>query len=68
MTPDASQHDPSPEYIRALLSATGMTGREVAQAIGVSPRMLRYYIAESGAHCPAPYAVQFALESLALGD
>lgn len=65
MTPDASNHDPRPEYIRALLSRTGLTQREAARRIGVSERMMRYYVASSDAdHRDAPYTVQYALERL----
>ena len=65
MTPDSSKHDPSPEYLRALLDRAGVSQREAARRIGVSERMMRYYLApESADYRPAPYAVQFALESL----
>ena len=65
MRPDASKHDPRPEYLRALLDQAGMSQREAARRIGVSERMMRYYLADdSVGHRPAPYAVQFALESL----
>lgn len=65
MTPDASNHNPSPEYLRALLDRAGVSQREAARRIGISERMMRYYLApESADYRPAPYAVQFALESL----
>lgn len=64
--PDATQHDPRPEYLRALLDRARLSQREAARRIGVSERMMRYYLAEPGAdHRPAPYLVQFALECLA---
>lgn len=63
--PDASLHNPSPEYLRALLARAGLSQREAARRIGVSERMMRYYLApESADFRPAPYVVQFALESL----
>lgn len=63
--PDASLHDPRPEYLRALLDQAGVSQREAARRIGVSERMMRYYLAdESADHRPAPYVVQYALESL----
>lgn len=62
--PDASKHDPRPEYLRALLVEAGLSQREVARRIDVSERMMRYYLAEGAANRPAPYKVQLALESL----
>jgi hypothetical protein len=65
MTPDATKHDPSPEYLRALLARAGLSQREAARRIGVSERVMRYYLAPASAdYRPAPYVVQFALESL----
>ncbi|MFT4178270.1 MAG: helix-turn-helix transcriptional regulator [Thermomonas sp.] len=64
--PDASGHDPRQEYLRSLLVDAGLSQREAARRIGVSERMMRYYLAdESADHRPAPYVVQFALEELA---
>ena len=65
MTPDATKHNPSPDYLRALLDRAGVSQREAARRIGISERMMRYYLApESADHRPAPYLVQFALEAL----
>jgi transcriptional regulator with XRE-family HTH domain len=66
VTPDASKHDPRPEYLRALLRQAGVSQREAARRLGISERVMRYYLAdESADHRPAPYPVQFALEALA---
>ena len=66
MTPDARKHDPRPEYLRALLRQAGVSQREAARRLGISERVMRYYLAaESADHRPAPYPVQFALEALA---
>ena len=65
MTPDATKHNPSPDYLRALLDRAGVSQREAARRIGVSERMMRYYLADAD-NRPAPYVVQYALESLAL--
>lgn len=68
MTPDSSKHNPGPDYLRALLERAGVSQREAARRIGISERMMRYYLAPPDAdHRPAPYAVQFALEALASG-
>jgi len=67
MRPDASRHDPSPDYLRALIARAGLSQRAAARRIGISERMMRYYLADAGtpAHRPAPYTVQYALERLA---
>lgn len=62
--PDASLHDPRPEYLRALLERAGISQREAARKIGISERMMRYYLADGGAHRAAPYTVQFAIEAM----
>ena len=71
MTPDASKHNPRPEYLRALLAQSGMSQREAARRIGISERTMRQYLAGSrrladgrSLPCLAPYSIQFALESL----
>lgn len=66
MIPDATKHDPSPEYLRALLARAGLSQREAARRIGVSERVMRYYLAptDSPGYRPAPYTVQYALEQL----
>lgn len=67
MKPDSSLHDPRPEYLRALLESAGLSQREAARRIGVSERVMRYYLADpsTGDYRCAPYPVQFALEQLA---
>ena len=65
MTPDATLHNPDPAYLRGLLLAAGVSQREAARRIGVSERVIRYYLApEAADYRPAPYVVQYALESL----
>ena len=66
MKPDASKHDPRPEYLRALVDRTGLSQRATAERIGISDRLLRYYLAPeiSGDRRVAPYPVQYALEQL----
>lgn len=66
MTPDATLHNPDPAYLRGLLQRAGLSQREAARRIGVSERMMRYYLAPESANCrPAPYVVQYAIERLA---
>jgi hypothetical protein len=67
MTPDATQHNPAPAYLRGLLASAGLSQREAARQIGVSERVMRYYLAAewSEGYRPAPYPVQYALEALA---
>ena len=65
MRPEASLRNPSPRYLRGLIEAAGLTQREAARRVGVSERMMRYYLADDSAdHRPAPYPVQYALEQL----
>lgn len=67
MRPDASRHDPRPDYLRALLSDAGLSQREAARRIGISERLMRYYLAPESAadRRVAPYPVQYAIEQLA---
>ena len=65
--PDASQHNPDPRYLRGLLERAGVSQRQAAQLLGISERVMRYYLSDeaSASFRPAPYPVQFALECLA---
>lgn len=67
MKPDASLHNPDPRYLRGLLDAAGITQRQGAQLLGISDRVMRYYLSDeaSESYRAAPYTVQFALECLA---
>ncbi len=67
MKPNASLHNPDPRYLRGLLDAAGITQRQGAQLIGISDRVIRYYLSDeaSESYRAAPYTVQFALECLA---
>lgn len=61
MIPNASLHNPAPDYLRGLLLRAKLSQRAAARRIGVSERVLRYYLAGER---QAPYPVQYALESL----
>lgn len=65
--PDASTHNPSPHYLRGVLDQAGISQREAATMLGLSDRVIRYYLSDttSPSHRPAPYVVQFAIECLA---
>nr|WP_255322360.1 hypothetical protein [Pseudomonas aeruginosa] len=65
--PDSSRHNPDPRYLRGLLDAAGITQRQAAQLLGISDRVMRYYVSDeaSESYRAAPYTVQFALECLA---
>ncbi|MBU1330861.1 MAG: helix-turn-helix domain-containing protein [Gammaproteobacteria bacterium] len=67
MKPDASNHNPDPRYLRGLIEQAGLTQRQAAQLVGISDRVIRYYLSEetSDSYRAAPYPVQFALECLA---
>lgn len=67
MTPNSDKHNPSPDYLRALLDKIGVSQREAARCLGVSERMFRQYLTapDNKTYRPIPYAVQFALETWA---
>jgi predicted transcriptional regulator len=66
MKPDATKHNPDAAYLRELVSKSGKTQEECAELVGVSARMMRYYLSTTTATFrPASYTVQFALECLA---
>ncbi|WP_234909669.1 hypothetical protein [Xanthomonas citri] len=44
MKPDASHHDPRPEYLRSRIQRAGLSQRQAADRIGISERLLRYYL------------------------
>lgn len=64
---DARKHrNASARYMRALVAHTGLTQNQSAERIGVSHRMMRYYLSDDATSWkPAPYHVQVALEALA---
>ncbi len=71
MKPDASLHDPRPEYLRSLIERAGVSQREAAERIGIGHRLLKYYLTTPGQTAQyrvAPYPVQYALEELAALD
>ncbi|MDO4224235.1 MAG: helix-turn-helix transcriptional regulator [Acinetobacter sp.] len=67
MKPDISKHNPDPSYIRALLEQAGLSQRKAAHILGISERMMRYYLVhpDDPNYRPIPYTVQFAIECLA---
>lgn len=68
MLPDATTlHNPSPEYIRALVDRTCMSQEAIAGTLGITARSLRYYMTPENdrSHVRAPYLVQFGLEVMA---
>ena len=67
MKPDITLHNPDPTYLRGLLDKAGLSQRKAAHMLGVSERMMRYYLVHSddANYRPMPYTVQFCLECLA---
>ena len=63
---DLTKHNPDPQYLRSILEALGMSQRQSARMLGLSERMMRYYLSDPNSenYREAPYLVQFALESL----
>lgn len=66
----AKFHRPDPDYLRGLINSTGLPRARIAQRLGISDSALKRYTVPSGSpsHLPAPYLVQYALETLALSD
>ena len=67
MKPDIKNYNPDPVYIRTLLEKAGLSQRKTARILGVSERMMRYYLVHTDDpnYRPMPYTVQFAIECLA---
>ena len=59
--PDSSLHNPDAGYIYGIVLSTMLCRAEVARRVGVSRRELERYISGDK---EAPYAVQYAIESL----
>lgn len=70
MKPDIKHHNPDPTYLRALLEKAGLSQRKAAHILGVSERMMRYYLVHTDDpnYRQMPYTVQFCLECLAKTD
>ena len=64
MKPNAKRHNPDPAYLRDLIDRAGLSQREAARRIGITDRMMRYYLADDEASPRAPYVVQYAIENL----
>lgn len=67
MKPNLAHHNPDPTYIRALLDKAGLSQRKTAHLLGISERVMRYYLVKTDDpnYRPMPYTVQFAIECLA---
>lgn len=67
MKPDASHHDPRPEYLRELIAKSELSQVECARRIGLDPATLRKYLmpADAPSRLVADYRTQYALEGLA---
>jgi transcriptional regulator with XRE-family HTH domain len=67
MKPDSSKHNPSPEYLRALVQKSGLSQLECARRIDVGASTFRRYLMPLTApsRLAADYRTQYALEGLA---
>jgi len=73
--PSIEYYNPDPSYLRGVISGIKdpslyygetVSIRSVARRIGVNDRTMRKYLSDSaGSKYPAPYVVQYAIESLA---
>lgn len=68
-SPNSSQYNANPDRLRDLLATAKLSQNKAAKLLGVSPRMMRYYLAddsiEGSRYIPAPYSIQYAIEVLA---
>jgi len=64
MKPDATQHNPNPDYILGLVRQSGLSVKIAAKTIGIGERQFRRYIAKSDDYVPCPYTTQYCLENL----
>lgn len=60
--PNAKEHRPDPDYLRALIEQAGLTQINAAEAIGVDHRTMRRWLLGER---PIPYLAQYAVEQLA---
>ncbi len=60
---DSSNYNPSPSYLRDLISRSSLTQRKISIILGVDERTLRNYLNENHSS-KAPYSFQFCLEYL----
>ena len=63
MMPNVKTHNPCPEYVKKIITDTGMSINDVAKILGISIRMMRYYTSKRD-NKPIPYCVQYSIESL----
>jgi len=70
MKPNASNHNPSPRYLRSLIAESGLSMRKTSDLIGMSWTGFRNYLRDEADPLfrSAPYTVQFALECLAVNS
>lgn len=70
MKPDAQNYNPDPDYLRTLITKAGLTQAKTAKLIGINARSIRRYLSciDSPNYQQAPYAIQFAIECLAIGE
>ena len=63
--PDSGLYHPDVHYIRGLVEVTGISQRKAAEVMGINERTLRHYLDPKHSNT-APYAIQFALECMAI--
>ena len=66
MKPDSSRYNPDSDYLRLLLQRANQSQRGAAKLIGIPERTMRDFLNKKKTNSVAPYAVQFALECLAM--
>ncbi len=64
MKPNIKNHNPCPNYIRKLISKTGMTQKNAGLAIGITLSTLDNYL-NKNSPSNIPYSAQYCFERLA---
>ena len=62
--PNGNTYNPDPDYLRRLITLSGLSQVKAARAIGIGPRTMRSYLSRTN-ESDAPYVVQYCLEMLA---
>ena len=63
--PNIKNYNPGPNYIRGMISESGLSQRKVAEIFGINERTVRYYYSQESNRTECPYPVPYCIEALA---